>query len=227
MNVTLAAHEACDQAAFERAVFAQFDRAIGFDLALFVRDGAFGGFTPSLDPRTKAVYSRRQHVYAKELAPFTAATIAAGGVGVDTEFFNRRSLEQTAYHTELVRPLGGRSSLVGILQLGGRVAGVLVLGRTRHARFREREKKALRDVLPELAVADMAMRCVAKSAGVANALTPREREIVGYLRLGYSNREIALACGTSFRTVRNQLSAVYEKLDVSNRTEALARLLER
>jgi DNA-binding NarL/FixJ family response regulator len=54
-------------------------------------------------------------------------------------------------------------------------------------------------------------------------LSTREREILSYLRLGYTNREIGLALGTSFRTVRNQLSHLFEKLGVSTRAEAVGR----
>jgi DNA-binding CsgD family transcriptional regulator len=57
-------------------------------------------------------------------------------------------------------------------------------------------------------------------------LTPRERELLRYLRLGYTNREIAQACGTSFRMVRNQLSRVFDRLEVSTRSEAVARSFE-
>jgi DNA-binding CsgD family transcriptional regulator len=53
-------------------------------------------------------------------------------------------------------------------------------------------------------------------------LTAREREVLSYLRLGYTNREIAAACGTSPRTVRNQLSTVFEKLGAATRAEAVA-----
>ena len=55
------------------------------------------------------------------------------------------------------------------------------------------------------------------------ALTPREREVLGYLRLGYTNAQIACALGSAERTVRNQLSSVYEKLGVATRAEAAVR----
>jgi DNA-binding CsgD family transcriptional regulator len=60
----------------------------------------------------------------------------------------------------------------------------------------------------------------------ATQLSPRERELLAYLRLGYTNREIASACGTSFRTVRNQLGPLFAKLEVSTRAEAVARSFE-
>jgi DNA-binding NarL/FixJ family response regulator len=61
----------------------------------------------------------------------------------------------------------------------------------------------------------------------AARLTPREREVLGYLHLGYSNQQIALALGSAPRTVRNQLSRVYDKLGVGTRAEAVAWALGR
>jgi len=55
----------------------------------------------------------------------------------------------------------------------------------------------------------------------ADRLSAREREVLSYLHLGYTNQQIALALGSAPRTVRNQLSRVYEKLGVSNRAEAV------
>jgi DNA-binding CsgD family transcriptional regulator len=49
--------------------------------------------------------------------------------------------------------------------------------------------------------------------------------LVGYLQLGLTNREIALACGTSPNTVRNQLAALFRKAEVSTRTELVAWVL--
>lgn len=219
-----AARTARDLAGYEHAVFEHFDRTIGYDIGLFVRDGGLGGATRGLGARVLETYAERHQVYAKELRPFTIATVAAGGVGVDTEFFGRRALERTAWHTELVRPLHGRHSLVAVLEFGGRPAGVLVLGRTRATAFRESDKALVREALPALAVSEMAMRGAGRTARIST-LTPREREIVSYLRLGYTNDQIALACGTSFRTVRNQLSSIFRKLGVANRTEAIAHLL--
>jgi DNA-binding CsgD family transcriptional regulator len=40
--------------------------------------------------------------------------------------------------------------------------------------------------------------------------------------LGFTNREIALACGTSPHTVRNQLAAIFRKAEVTTRAELTA-----
>ena len=53
-----------------------------------------------------------------------------------------------------------------------------------------------------------------------DSLTQREREIIGHLATGESNVRIARHLGLSEKTVRNQLSAVFAKLGVSDRVQA-------
>ena len=53
-------------------------------------------------------------------------------------------------------------------------------------------------------------------------LTAREREIVGHLVAGRSNREIAESVGVAENTVKNHLRAILEKLGARSRTEAAA-----
>lgn len=54
------------------------------------------------------------------------------------------------------------------------------------------------------------------------ALTPREREILQIIGKGLSNREAAEVLGCSRATVRTHLEHIYEKLEVTNRVEAVA-----
>jgi len=58
-------------------------------------------------------------------------------------------------------------------------------------------------------------------------LTPREREILTLLGEGLGNREIAVRLGISEHTVKTHLAAIYEKLEASNRAEAVATGLRR
>ena len=58
-------------------------------------------------------------------------------------------------------------------------------------------------------------------------LTPREREILALLGEGLVNKEIGVRLGISDHTVKTHLTAIYEKLDVSNRAEAVAQGLRR
>ena len=54
-------------------------------------------------------------------------------------------------------------------------------------------------------------------------LTPREREIVGHLLSGEANAEIARHLNVSEKTIRNQLTAVFAKIGVADRTQAVLR----
>jgi DNA-binding NarL/FixJ family response regulator len=56
-------------------------------------------------------------------------------------------------------------------------------------------------------------------------LTRRERQVLDILITGASNRMIARQLGIAERTVKNNLYAIYRKLGVSGRAEAIARTL--
>ena len=55
------------------------------------------------------------------------------------------------------------------------------------------------------------------------ALSPRERELIRFVRRGLRNREIASELGVTEGTVKVYLHAVFEKLGVSSRTELAIR----
>jgi len=57
-------------------------------------------------------------------------------------------------------------------------------------------------------------------------LTSRELEVVRNLGRGLSNQEIGKALGISEQTIKSHLKAIFSKLGVSDRAEALARAYE-
>jgi len=65
-----------------------------------------------------------------------------------------------------------------------------------------------------------------RSRAVAANLTPREREIVGLIDEGLSNKEIAFRLSIEVHTVKNHVHNTLEKLKVHRRGEAAARLRE-
>jgi len=57
--------------------------------------------------------------------------------------------------------------------------------------------------------------------GYLDGLTPREREVLGLLALGYSNAEAAAAMFLSTRTIESYRASLYEKLGIQTRREVV------
>jgi DNA-binding NarL/FixJ family response regulator len=63
--------------------------------------------------------------------------------------------------------------------------------------------------------------------GSAEALSGRELEVVALVARGASNKEIAHALRISEATIKTHLEHIFEKLDVTDRTSAATRAIER
>jgi DNA-binding NarL/FixJ family response regulator len=95
---------------------------------------------------------------------------------------------------------------------------------------RERLIEAIRDaasgktpVDPDIAgklFAQVVQGAAPPDTSVAKDLSAREREVLGLLARGMTNAEIAQRLYLSEGTVRNYVSAILEKLDVADRTQA-------
>ena len=73
---------------------------------------------------------------------------------------------------------------------------------------------------PELAAR---ARQLASGATRRIPLAPRERQLIGFVRKGLRNREIAAELGVTEGTVKVYLHAIFDKLGVGNRTELAIR----
>jgi DNA-binding NarL/FixJ family response regulator len=78
------------------------------------------------------------------------------------------------------------------------------------------------------AVAERLMRFLAEATPSAERaafpeLTDREREVLYLLAQGLSNQEVAARMGISLKTARNHVSNILARLQVADRTEAVAR----
>lgn len=163
--------------------------------------------------------------YSQEVCPVQAQAHRLG-VASDLEVLGR-TLHRTRVYREVMAPLGGRESVFVVPTFRGQPVGVLMLGTCGRSL-----SKAARRVLADLA-SPLAVSWAASQLGDVlthgaacpqpDPLTMTEQELLSYLQLGYTTREIALARSTSFYTVRNQLSQLYRKLGVANRTEAVGR----
>ncbi|MBI4030561.1 MAG: response regulator transcription factor [Proteobacteria bacterium] len=63
-------------------------------------------------------------------------------------------------------------------------------------------------------------------AGNSFSLTPREREVLSYLRQGVQNKEIARALDLQIVTVKLHVRSICRKLNVQNRTQAALKAQE-
>ena len=117
------------------------------------------------------------------------------------------------------RVVGSREADGSVLRVDlerfGRTRAVLTLHQGGGA-FGAREVDWLRTLLPTLILADEG---TAASAGPARALSPREADVIEYVRLGYTNAEIALATGRSVAAVRNLLVRIFDKTGVRTRAQ--------
>ncbi|MPZ57807.1 MAG: alpha/beta fold hydrolase [Rhizobiales bacterium] len=66
-------------------------------------------------------------------------------------------------------------------------------------------------------------RAVHAPAQTLDALTPRENEVLELVAQGHDNDTIAGRLGISAKTVRNQVSIIFSKLEVNSRAQAIVR----
>lgn len=70
---------------------------------------------------------------------------------------------------------------------------------------------------------DPVMRDATQAAPVGGGLTDRELEVLGLMREGFTNTDIGRLIGASTRTAKAHVAAIIEKLQVVDRTQAVAR----
>jgi len=61
---------------------------------------------------------------------------------------------------------------------------------------------------------------VRRGPGAAESLSGREAEVLRLVAAGHPNKVIALRLGISDKTVKNHLSTVFQKIGVTDRTQA-------
>jgi DNA-binding CsgD family transcriptional regulator len=228
-DMTEMARSASSIDVYDRFILERLQRLVGYDVAFLVRGGGPNHVTFGFDEPIRRACADRWPIFARELDVFARDALAHRGAGIDLVFFGSSELAKKTYYRDIMQPLRGRSTLIGYLSRRGQVEAKLALGRKQGTPdFTDAELTTLEALLPTLTLCEFAVRpSRPESSDLALAtLTPREREVMDYLTLGYTNAEIALACGTSPATVRNQLSSVFHKLGASTRAEAVALALK-
>jgi DNA-binding CsgD family transcriptional regulator len=209
------AQESKNAAEFERIALDGLTSLIGAEAAFFATTKSVTATL--LDPASLARAFDDPRLQ-REMVPLDRAAASARGVCVDTDVLGE-ARERAAYFREFAAPLGGRHSLFATLTVRGRFYGKIMLGRLRAREFSAHDIERMQQLLPSLAIARASFEATIQPRF---QLSPRERDVLEYLCLGYTNREIASACGTSANTVRNQLVSLFEKLGASTRAEAVA-----
>lgn len=145
---------------------------------------------------------------------------------------------------------GATSALLGLAAEAGAPAVVAVVAHERRAWIAEALQAGVRAVIADdagtqalrAAVAaaaaglvvvpsDVSVRVATPSRNRAGAiptpLTPRELQVLDLLGEGLGNKAIAARLAISERTVKFHVRAIFEKLDVESRTEAVTAALKR
>jgi len=115
----------------------------------------------------------------------------------------------------------GRLAIHGQIDVSTRMGSYFSFAGTPPEEPEERLKFHLRLIAPHLHAALMSVPAVHAADQADLSLTAVERELLHWVAAGRSNAQIAILRGRSKATVRNQLHALYQKLGVANRAEAV------
>lgn len=143
---------------------------------------------------------------------------------VEDELYSVGERHRLRIFSEVSRPQRSWSNAAMLLRWRGRPVAVLRLERvgTSGPRFTREDIEPVVALLPSLSLGWAAVSGQG-TLPVATAelppLSARERELCRYVARGLHNGEIAQLLGTSPNTVRNQLSTLFKKVEVTTRTE--------
>lgn len=165
--------------------------------------------------------------------PFTEHVLRTGEMGPLrlSDFWTRRRQLASAVHREVYVPLGIGWMLAVAVVRGDRTGALNLTRPFDEPDFSERDREVLRLLTPHflqaLAAAEAASAQSSAEAGALAGLglTPREREVAGWLSRGRTNHEIASILAMQPRTVEKHVEHVLLKLGVANRTAAAQAIL--
>lgn len=178
----------------------------------------------SAPPAYIASYLSQPH-YRLELKRAFSAARASDGAYADAEVFGALKKNSLAFFSEVLRPHHISSQLVAVVHYAGRVTGVIHLNRSQGA-FSNEDVARLRPLLRGIGLVHAAVEHTPTplDAGpsLADALSPREREVALLVARGRTNAEIAEILGKARATVRHQVEAILRKCGVDNRASVAA-----
>jgi DNA-binding CsgD family transcriptional regulator len=143
-----------------------------------------------------------------------------------SDFYSARQWHSTGLYQDCFRPVGAEHEIMVCLPAdrgwtaGGRRTMRLIFFRGPGRDFSERDRALLTLLRPHL---HQAYLDAEHRRHPAPQLTVRQWELLGLVASGHTNRQIARRLGVSEGTVRIHLQNIYARLQVSNRTAAVAR----
>jgi len=170
---------------------------------------------------------RRAMSHAPE-HPFTDHVMRTGDLGPLrlSDFWTRRRQLASRVHQEVYAPVGIGRLLTMTIVRGGRPGAVNLSRPFEAPDFSGRDRELLRLLTPHFVQAvDAAERLSARGGAGSLALaglglTPRQRDVAGWLARGRTNAEIAALLAAGPRTVEKHVERILFKLGVENRTAA-------
>lgn len=157
-----------------------------------------------------------------------------------SDFISRRRLHALTLYGELYRHLGVEHQIAFVLPSPpGEIVGI-ALNRHRHdftdeeAAMLELLRRPLRACYRRLVEREQLLGMLSgteadeiAARAVALGLSERQSEIMHGVARGASNAEVAVSLAISRRTVEKHLQNIYARLEVTSRTQAIARLQSR
>ena len=147
-----------------------------------------------------------------------------------SDFLSDRQFRSLGLYREFYRPSGVNYQLAITVPAPGKgMIGIAV--NRQHRDFTDDEAELLDLLRPHVGQAAATCSLLSQTLAVTPCtpegrliLTPRQARIVELVAAGYPDRAIGRALGISIRTVHAHLRNIYRALDVTSRTEALAKL---
>jgi DNA-binding CsgD family transcriptional regulator len=206
-----------------RQALAEVDRLVGIDVGFgWSATGGLGSVSGfGITTEATQLLERRREAFQPTVSRLLAAAAAGGGAVLDDRVFDGREMASQPLYQEMGACLASRRHMTVCLSLRGRVVGGLYLGRggARARPFTDEDLALVRRLVPVLSLAEGAP---SGDDGVAE-LTAREREVLGLFTVGATYAEVGRALGVSINTVRQHVRAMYEKLHVASKAEAVMR----
>jgi DNA-binding CsgD family transcriptional regulator len=138
-----------------------------------------------------------------------------------SDFYSTAQWKQTPMYVDVFRDAGVLFELMCPLPSVGGRSRRLMFFRSGNQDFTEEDRFALALLRPHLA--ELVGRRVSTVA--SSSLTERQQELLSLVAEGRTNAEIAVALHLSPHTVRTHLTNIFERLGVTTRAAAVARVL--